>query len=154
MFSSLIFPDEIKINLESTEKEESFAELIELAAVKQPQIIREEAFEALCKRENKLSTAISKNIAVPHAICKSIKNTSISIGISKNGIEFEPINPNEKNPTVHIIFQILFEEKDTELHLEILKDILQLVKNPDFVNKIVNAKTSQQAYDLICYYEE
>lgn len=154
MLSSLISSGDIKINLESTEKEESFAELIELTAAKQPQINREEAFTALIQRENKLSTAVAKNIAVPHAICKSIKNTSISIGISKSGIEFEPINPKEENPIVHIIFQILFEEKDTELHLEILKDILQLVKNTDFTDKIIKAQTSQQAYDLIRSYEE
>lgn len=149
MLSRILTPDCIKMNLESTEKEECFAELLEVIVAKQPQINRYEAFEALIQRENKLSTAIADKIAVPHAISKSINKTAISIGITKQGIEFMPVDSSCKNPLVNIIFEILFEENDTDLHLHVLKDILQLVKNPDFIKKVMTAQNSHEVYDII-----
>ena len=50
---------------------------------------------------------------------------------------------------VNIIFEILFEEKDTETHLQVLRDILELVSKPDFVKNVLQAKSSQEVYDLI-----
>ena len=47
------------------------------------------------------------------------------------------------------MFEILFEEKDTETHLHVLRDILQLVSNPDFIKNVLQAKTSQEVYELI-----
>lgn len=155
MLSKLISPADIKINLESTEKEECFAELIEVAVSKQPQISRTEALEALCQREEKLSTAIFPFVAVPHAICKSIKKTSLIIGISRKGIEFDSVEPegNSKYSVVNIVFLTLLEENSTEEHIHVLRDILQIVSAPDFVNRVLQANTSLEVYDLINEFE-
>lgn len=155
MLSKLISPADIKINLESTEKEECFAELLEVCISKQPQINRSEALSALCQREEKLSTAIFPYVAVPHAICKSIKKTSLVIGITRKGIEFEPVDPatNPKCPIINVVFLILFEEDDTEGHLHVLRDILQIVSTPDFVDRVLQAQTSLEVYDLINEFE-
>ena len=151
MLSSFISPASIKVGLESSEKEESFAELLELLVAKNPAIDRREAMNALIKREEKMSTAVFPGVAVPHALCSYAGDTLVAIGISRQGIEFESPDPKENpdNPVVNIIFEILFEEKDTETHLHVLRDILQLVSNPDFVKNVLQAKTSQEVYDLI-----
>ena len=151
MLSSFISPACIKVGLESSEKEESFAELLEVLVAENPALDRREAMQALIQREEKMSTAVFPSVAVPHALCSSAGDTLVAIGVSRKGIEFESPEPevNPQHPVVNVIFEILFEEKDTETHLHVLRDILSLVSNPDFVKNVLQAKTSQEVYDLI-----
>ena len=151
MLSSFISPASIKVALESTEKEECFAELLEVLVAKNPGLDRREAMTALVAREEKMSTAVFPYVAVPHALCSSAGDTLVAVGISRSGIEFDSPEPetNPDHPVVNVIFEILFEEKDTETHLHVLRDILQLVSNPDFVKNVLQAKTSQEVYDFI-----
>ena len=151
MLSSFISPASIKVGLESSEKEESFAELLEVLVAENPDINRREAMDALIAREDKMSTAVFPFVAVPHALCSSAGTTQVAMGISRSGIEFEAPEPetNPERPVVNVIFEILFEEKDTETHLHLLRDILEIVSQPDFVQNVLQAKTSQEVYDLI-----
>ena len=151
MLSSFITPASIKVALESSEKEECFAELLEVLVAENPELNRKEAMDALIAREDKMSTAVFPFVAVPHALCSSAKDTLVAVGISRSGIEFDSPDPkaNPDHPVVNVIFEILFEEKDTETHLYVLRDILQLVSNPDFIKNVTQAKTSQEVYDLI-----
>ena len=151
MLSSFISPASIKVALESTEKEECFAELLEVLVAENPDLNRREAMTALVAREEKMSTAVFPFVAVPHALCSSAGDTLVAVGISRSGIEFDSPDPKEnpEHPVVNVVFEILFEEKDTETHLHVLRDILQLVSNPDFVKNVLQAKTSQEVYDLI-----
>lgn len=150
MLRNIITPDVVKINLESTEKEECFAELLELIVAKQPQLNRKESLEALIHRENKMSTAIVKYAAVPHALTESVQKVGIAVGISKDGIEFEPLNPeNTEKPVVHIIIEILFDGKNAELRINVLRDILEILNNPDFKEKALKAETPQEICELI-----
>lgn len=154
MLSSFLFPGAIKVGLESSEKEECFAELLELFIPTNPSLDRTEALDALLTREEKLSTAVFPFVAVPHAVCKSISKTTVAIGISKKPIEFDSIDPeSSKTVPVNLIFEILFEENDTQSRLNALRDILSLVSNQEFLKQILAAKTSQQVFDLIVSYE-
>ena len=151
MLSSFIKPANIKVGLESSEKEESFAELLEILVAENPELNRREAMDALIAREDKMSTAVFPFVAVPHALCSSAGDTLVAVGISRPGIEFDSPDPeaNPEHPVVNVIFEILFEEKDTETHLHLLRDILEIVSQPDFVQNVLQAKTSQEVYDLI-----
>lgn len=150
MLSNIITPDVIKVNLESTEKEECFAELLELIVAKHPEINRKEALDSLIKRESKLSTAVAKDAAIPHAIVESVPRVVIALGISREGIEFEALDPEDsEKPLVHIVIEILFDGKDAELRINVLRDILELVNNPDFMDKALKAENTNELFSLI-----
>ena len=151
MLSSFISPSSIKVGLESSEKEECFAELLEVLVAKNPDLNRKDAMNALITREEKMSTAVFPFVAVPHALCSSAGDTLVAVGISRPGIEFDSPDPeaNPEHPVVNVVFEILFEERDTETHLHLLRDILQLVSNPDFVKNVLQAKSPQEVYDII-----
>lgn len=149
MISSILKSCNICVELESTDKEESFAELLENLILVNPKLNRKSSLSALIIREEKMSTAIYPKIAVPHAVCKEIKNPLISVGISHSGIEFEPINNEKQNPVVNIIFLVLYGENDTQNRLNVLKSIIQLVTVPDFIERVLKAKSSEEVYDLI-----
>ncbi len=150
MLTDYITPADIKLNLESTDREEAFAELTELLVKKSPGINRTQVINALIERENKCSTAVFPMVAVPHAVCESAKETGIVIGVSREGIEFEPVESSDRLcPVVNIIFQIVFEKDNTDSHLNILRDILFVVSKPEFHQRVLNAQTQQELYDLL-----
>ena len=156
MIRDLLTCNQIKIDIESSEKEECFAELLEPLVARFGQLNRREAMDALIKREELKSTAILPNVAIPHAVVsKHLGMPAIALGISRSGIEFEPVSsdPDEKNPIVKLIFEIFFDEDDADMHLQVLKDILQLVSNADFLNEVMNARSSQEVLDIIRFFE-
>jgi len=154
MLSDYISPCEIKFNLESTEREEAFSELLELMISRSPQLDtkenRKEIFNSLVEREGKMSTAVFPMVAVPHATCTCVKKTHIVLGISRSGIEFEPVEAESKiNPFVNVIFQIVFEKENTDEHLHVLRDILNVVSRPEFCENILKMKSAQEIFNLI-----
>ncbi len=149
MLSEYITSDKIKINLESNERDECLAELLEVMIKHNPEINRKEALQALIDREEKKSTAIFPGIAVPHAVCKSIKKSCLVIGVTKNKIDFGSTATDPEEMNVKIVFEILLEEDDTETHLKMLRDIVQLIKMPDFEKNVIEAKSAAQILDLI-----
>lgn len=154
MITSYINPSDIKLRIESSDRDECFAELLELIVAKNPEVNRSEALNGLYLRESKMSTAVFPKIAVPHAVCKSSQKTAIAIGISKHGIEFENIESGTyNNRRVNVIFEVLFEETSTEGHLHVLRDILNLACNDDFVPRLLEATNTQEVFDIIAELE-
>lgn len=154
MLTDYITPSDIKVNLESTEKEEAFAELTEILVAENPKLNRSEVMSSLIEREEKMSTAVFPFVAIPHAICESAKNTQIAVGITRTGIEFEPVEENSRiNPIVNIIFQIIFEKENTDDHLNVLRDILNVVSKEEFHERVLRLNSAQEIYDLIAELE-
>lgn len=154
MISEIITPADIKIGLSGSDRDECFAELLEMEASRNPDMNRVQALNVLLEREEKMSTAVYPYIAVPHAVLPGLKKSVIIVGIDRHGVEFDSIDSNDYNSVkVNVIFEILFTEEDTDVHLDILRDILQLASNPEFVKRILDASNTQEAYDIIAELE-
>ncbi len=150
MLEELLSVSSIITDLESTEKEEVYAEIVEKMVEKQSNIDRDEAIESLKKRESKMTTGILPGIAVPHAICNSVNGVEIVVGISKKGIDYDSL---DKKP-VHLIFMFLFAPDETEKHLKIMQTLASILQNADFYSEIMNKKTAAEIYDTICQFEQ
>lgn len=146
MLSQLLTPACIKAGMESTEKDEAFEELVEVVAVSNAKISREEVLAALSERESKMTTGILPGLAVPHAVCSSISDAVLVVGTSSNGIEWNSLD----GKPVHAVFMLLFAPGMSGEHLQAMKEVAELLQHPDFVNTIAGKKTAQEIYDTIC----
>ncbi|MCR5607188.1 MAG: PTS sugar transporter subunit IIA [Treponema sp.] len=142
-------PKAIIVDLESTDKDELFEEMVESAVSVQPQLDRQEALKALLDREAKMSTGIIPGIAVPHGICKSVKGIQGVIGISRKGIDYEAL---DNNP-VHLVFMLIIAPDDRERHVQVLKTLSEVLQNSAFSKTIVEKTSAQEVYDVICTFE-
>lgn len=150
MLSDYISVKNIKMNMESAEKDEAFEELVEMALEVQPGIGRQDALDALIAREATMSTGIIPGIAVPHAMCVSVKNTAVVIGISRGGIEYDALD----GKPVHFVVMLLFEQGNTQVHLEVMKDVAALLQRKDFYKTAMSQTTAQGLCDAIRTLEE
>ncbi|MCR5763661.1 MAG: PTS sugar transporter subunit IIA [Treponema sp.] len=135
-----IIPD-----LESTEKEELFEEMLQVIVNVQSDINREEALSALSEREAKMTTGIIPSVAVPHCRIDTVRGVAGAIGISKRGIEYDSLD----GKPVHFVFMLICNSLEDALHLEVLKDISLKLENPLFLQSLSECKTRDDVYDLL-----
>ena len=76
MLETFFKPALINVDLESSDKDELFEEMVELFARGGCELDRAEALDALIAREEKMTTGIVPSVAIPHASCPSVKNGS------------------------------------------------------------------------------
>ncbi|MBQ1832500.1 MAG: PTS sugar transporter subunit IIA [Treponema sp.] len=143
-------PKTVVMNLESSDKDELFEEMVEAVVAAHPEVDRAQAVEALRERESKMSTGIMHDIAVPHGNCSSVKEVVGAIGISRKGIDYDAL---DKEP-VHLVFMILCNPDHPEMHLSVLKEISSVLQNPTFLKEVLEKKTEQEVYDLLCAFGE
>lgn len=151
MILGQIFPKEtVIVDLESTEKDELFEELIEKIHSYSDSFDRSVALDSLNDRESKMTTGIMHSVAIPHALIPSFEGTVGAIGISRDGIDYDSL---DKAP-VHLIFMILGAEDETERHIQILKQLASVLQLPGFVEKMINCKSSSEVHNLLCDSED
>ncbi|WP_191017504.1 PTS sugar transporter subunit IIA [Treponema zioleckii] len=141
-----IFPKEtIVANLESTEKDELFEELLEVIHSARPNMDRAEALETLIERETKMSTGIMHGVGIPHALIDSMHDTIGAIGISRIGIDYDSLD----GSPVNIVFMIIGSSGDTEKHIQILKQLATVLQIDNVVNKIMACNTASEIFKCI-----
>lgn len=100
--------------------------------------------DAILARENQGTTAIGNGIAVPHAKSDSVKNAGLSAITAPKGVDY---NAPDGNPT-DILFMIA-APPDGDLHLEILSRLMVMLMEPEFCNRLREAKTTDEFLDII-----
>jgi len=147
MLNDIFSPERIKLNLESTTKNEVFEELINTIAVPESEFDSRELFDAVNLRESKMNTIIMPGIAVPHGYCSSVRGIIGAIGFSMGGVEYDS---RDKAP-VHTFVMLLMDESSREQHLQVLSRLLELLNSASFAT-IKKAKTPEEVYTLLGRY--
>ena len=149
LLSKVFNPKSVNIDLQSEDKDEVFEELVEEMVNAHPDLDRVAALSAVQEREKKMSTGIMSGIAVPHGKTDAVTEVHGAIGISRAGIDYEALD----GKPVHLIFMLLSSPDSSELHLRVLKRLARLLENTKFYNALLEQKSSEAVYDLVCKYE-
>ena len=90
----------IELNLKAKNKKDVIKELHQ--NILKSNLVKDEelALKDLYSRENMGSTGIGKSVALPHAKTDAVDKMVITVGISRDGIEYDSID----NQPVHIFF--------------------------------------------------
>ncbi len=135
----------IILDLQSTDKDELFEEMLQAVITAQPDINREEALSALSERESKMTTGIIHSVAVPHCRIDTVRGVAGAIGLSKRGIDYDSLD----GSPVHFVFMLVCNPVDDALHLEVLKALSLKLENPLFLQNLSECKTSDDVCDLL-----
>ena len=147
MLSEIFTPRHIKLDLESTTKNDVFEELIGTIAAPDSEFDHRELLDAVTMREEKMNTIVLPGVAVPHGYCRNVKGIIGAIGFSRTGIEYDN---SDQNP-VHLFFMLLMDESSREQHLQVLSHLLELINSPAF-SEIRETGTPQAVYNLLSRY--
>jgi PTS system nitrogen regulatory IIA component len=142
---AILSPDRI-LFLDYSAKRDALLALAEnLARAPQVKNRQELAIEIL-KREELMSTAIGRGIAIPHIRLASVTDLVVSVGISRIGIgDFQPLD----DEPVRLLFMIAAAYNQHAYYLQTLSFFSARLKNRDLRDSLLAAQSPQDAYTLL-----
>lgn len=146
----LLTDQHIVFDLKPKDKKSALVHLVKI--LKNRGLISNEnqILEELLNRESLGSTGLEKGIAVPHALTDEFKEPFLALAIIKKGIDFESV---DQLPT-HVLLLLLGNANDPGSQLKVLAHICRLVKETDFVDKLLSAETPKEVCDILSDEEE
>jgi fructose-specific phosphotransferase system IIA component len=130
--------------LEARDKPDALAKLIELSDDPRHVIDFEQFQNALLDREYIVTTGIGQNVAIPHIKSRWVKDFFITIGVFKDGVEWQSL---DEKP-VHLAFLIAGPEEH-ENYLRILAKLTLIIRNKEKRRAIIGAATPEQVFKLL-----
>lgn len=142
---NIISPDRI-IFLNYPSKRDALIKLAENLSTA-PQIKnKEELISEILRREELMSTAIGKGIAIPHVRLNSVTDLVVSIGISRCDIvDFQTLD----DVPVRLLFMIAAAFNQHAYYLQTLSFFSARLKIVELRDGLLDCKTTQEAYDLL-----
>lgn len=149
LLSQIFDASHIVLRMNAKEKDEAFEELVNILVSEHDVQDSEEVLAALRERESKMSTGISRGIAIPHCKLENVDQIIGVLGFSAAGIDYDAL---DKKP-VHLIFLFISPKANPQAHLDVLSKISRLVEQTDFYDQICLTRSSAEANLLLEKYE-
>ena len=143
--SEMLSASQIKIGLESEEKEELFEEMVQIFVENDLIHNREAALRAIFEREAKMSTGIARWLALPHGKIEEATGLLMALGVSRTGIEYDSLD----GEPVYVVLMVFAELGNPGPHIEALAEISRLFSLPGFTEAVKEAGTPEEVLDLI-----
>lgn len=145
LISEVLTPALVKLDVEAQTKEELFEEMVQLFINNGIIADRDAAVMALIEREQKMSTGIAPDFALPHGKIIGIKGVAMALGIIKNGMDFDSLD----DEPVHVVLVLFSEVGNPGPHIEALSEISRLIEIPGFLDKLKEADSPEQIIRII-----
>lgn len=112
-----------------------------------PQIKDEkELISGILQREELMSTAVGRGIAIPHVRLTSVTDLVMSVGICKTDIiDFQPVD----DVPVRLLIMIAAAHNQHTYYLQTLSYFSSKLKNKELREALVNAETEMDAFNLL-----
>jgi PTS system nitrogen regulatory IIA component len=132
----LNFPDKRDVLIKMAEN------LSEAPQIKNSQELTTE----ILKREELMSTAIGRGIAIPHIRLPSVTDLVVSVGISRTDIlDFHPLD----DEPVRLLFMIAAAHNQHKYYLQVLSWFSAKLKNKDLRDALIASQSQKEVYDLL-----
>ena len=123
--------------------------LVELANTlsSAPQVKRsDELVSEILKREELMSTAIGRGIAIPHVRLSSVTDLVMAVGVCKTPVtDFQPID----DIPVSLLFMIAAAYNQHSYYLQTLSYFSAKLKKKELRDSLLNAATTDEVYKLL-----
>ncbi|HSV94166.1 MAG TPA: PTS sugar transporter subunit IIA [Desulfobacterales bacterium] len=130
--------------IEAGDKQDALAKLIALSEDDRLVIDFNQFQNAVLDREYIVTTGIGQNVAIPHIKSRWVRDFFITIGIFRNGVEWQSL---DEKP-VHLAFLIAGPEEH-ERYLRILAKLTLIIRDKEKRKAIIGASSPDEVYRLL-----
>ncbi len=147
---NILSPDRI-LFLNYAKKRDALVSLAENLAGSTQIKSRQELVAEILRREDLMSTAIGRGIAIPHVRLSSVTDLVVSVGVSQvDIIDFQSLD----DVPVRLLFMIAAAYNQHAYYLQTLSFFSSKLKNNLLRSALVAAKTPQEVYTLLISQDE
>ena len=130
----LLSPSRVVFLPDGVDRDEAIRRLVTLAFGEMNGIDEHQIRDLVFERERSRSSCLGDGIALPHAVLDDPFESVLTVGVSRDGIEWDP----ETHGTVHLVILLVSGRMD---HLRILSEVAGLLKDPERAKMIVSASS-------------
>ncbi len=143
--SELLTPARILVPLHATDKEGVLRELVD-AVSEGNGGASDEVLVAILERERQFPTGIGYGVAVPHGKTPALTALVIVAGTTPAPVPYETID----GEPVRLFFLLAGPESCAGAHVKALSRISRLVRREPVRGKLLNARTPEEFYRVLC----
>lgn len=136
--------DAIKLELESTTKDDMLKELTSLLGLDAKS--NGMLFKMLKRRENLGSTGIGRGIAIPHCRSLVVNRLRVAFGRKPQGIDFKAI---DDKPVYNLFLIVAPPLEVSNQYLPVLGKIAQFAKEPDVPERLAKLQKPEEFLKLL-----
>ncbi len=143
--ADLVVGPAVAVGLQASDRKAAVAVLLSRLKEAVPEINEEEILKAVIDREAKLSSAVGRGAAVPHARLPGLSRPFIAVGRFAKPVP----GPAPDNVPVRLVFLILTPVSAPIIQLRILSRIAALLTNENLRRKLLRAKTGEALLETL-----
>jgi CBS domain containing-hemolysin-like protein/mannitol/fructose-specific phosphotransferase system IIA component (Ntr-type) len=143
--ADLVVGPAVAVGLQASDHKAAVAALLSRLKAAAPELNEEETLKAVMDREAKLSSAVGRGAAVPHARLPSLSRPFIAVGRFAKPVP----GPTPDNVPVRLVFLILTPVSAPIIQLRILSRIAALLTNENLRRKLLRAKTGEALLETL-----
>lgn len=148
LISRILPPSNVLLDLEVTSKKRVF-EQIGLLFENNHGIARSVVFDSLFARERLGSTGLGQGVAIPHGRIKGLTDAVAAFVRLSQPINFDA--PDGK--PVSLLVVLLCPEQATQVHLEILSELAQMLSNRALREALATEPSASAIHSLLTHWE-
>jgi PTS system, fructose subfamily, IIA component len=137
----------IKLNLNSSTRDEAIIELAKLIESEGRLLDYDEYVEEVFNRESQSTTGIGLGIAIPHGKSPAVKTPTVAFGRYIKGIEWNSLD--EEPVKIIFLLAVPSDGDSCNEHLRILAAISRKLLHEDFNNALNSIENEEELVDLI-----
>ncbi|MEJ2085493.1 MAG: PTS sugar transporter subunit IIA [Acidobacteriota bacterium] len=143
--SELVSPDLIFPNVPGSDRPTALRAMAERLSQLPSIGSCDDLYRRLWEREELGTTAIGRQVAVPHCKVEGLGAVIVAVGISENGVDFG----SEDGLPVRLLFVVVSPEESPAEHLQSLSAISKWVRENDHVERVLSLSDPQEIGRLI-----
>ena len=143
--ADLVVGPAVAVGLQASDRKAAVATLLSRLKAAVPELNEEETLRAVMDREAKLSSAVGRGAAVPHARLPNLSRPFIAVGRFAKPVP----GPSPDNVPVRLVFLILTPVATPIIQLRILSRIAALLTNENLRRKLLRAKTGEALLETL-----
>jgi fructose-specific phosphotransferase system IIA component len=100
---------------------------------------------AVRDREEVLSTGIGNGVAIPHGKSPGVSSLVLAAGVTAEPVDFEALD----GQPVRLVFLLVGPEAAAGQHVKVLSRISRLLRRESFRNRLIDAASAEEFYDIL-----
>ena len=141
----ILTPSRCQVNALGGSKKRVLEQIAALIVNSCPELDEDLLYENLIARERLGSTGIGDGIAIPHCRMEGCTVPISALLQLETAVDFDAID----GEPVDLFFVLLVPDDATDQHLELLRQVAQLLNQADVCEQLRNAQTNESLYQIV-----
>lgn len=138
MLSEILLEEHIMLSLQAKNKVDTIKELLNTLSIPD----KDAVLNKICDRENKMSTGLGNNVAIPRYLGPEAAETAIAFGLSHTGVDFESLD----GKPAKIFFFVASPDRDK--YVAILSRLIRFLNDESFREALLNINKKKDVIEI------